>query len=283
MPLVSDRYGKGRVRVMRACRDGDAHLVSELEVSVMLQGAFAPAYTGADNTTVIATDSIKNLVYVVAGEVPAASPEAFVAALAERFLSGYPQVRSVEVAARDAGWVRLIERGRAHPHAFLRDGNGVRVARAEATRDGVALSSGVAGLTLMKTGGSGFAGFVRDAVTTLAETTDRLCATSMDATWAWARLPDGPGAENDAIVATLVGVFANTDSASLQDSLYRMGEEVLATRPSVARLDLACPNKHFIPVDLARLGASSAGEVYVATDEPYGQIECSVARAAAGR
>ena len=137
----------------------------------------------------------------------------------------------------------------------------------------------MADFAFLKSGGSGFAGFVRDENTTLPDVADRLCGTSMDATWVWTAMPEDPAAENEAVLATLLDVFANTFSASLQDSLYRMGEAVLRTRPMISRLDLACPNKHFIPVDLAKFGPHTAvGDVYVATDEPYGQIECSVAR-----
>ncbi len=279
MPLVGNRYGKGRVRVMRAVRGDGPHAVSELDVAVMLEGAFAASYTDADNTDVVATDSIKNLVYVVAAEHPGASAEAFVAAIAARFLARYRQVSSVSVTARDARWIRLAGSAGPHPHAFLRDGNGVRVARADATRDATTLSSGVSGFSFLKSGGSGFRGFVRDEITTLPEVDDRLCGTSMDATWLWRAMPDDPARENDAVLATMLDVFADTFSASLQDSLYRMGEAVLRARPLVERLDLSCPNKHFIPVDLAKLGSGpGAGDVYVATDEPFGQIECSVAR-----
>ena len=73
MPLVGNRYGKGRVRVMRAVRGDGPHAVSELDVAVMLEGAFAASYTDADNTDVVATDSIKTRGYVVAAEQPGAS------------------------------------------------------------------------------------------------------------------------------------------------------------------------------------------------------------------
>ena len=66
MPLIKNRYGKGRVRVMRIHRDGDRHEVSQLSVKAMIEGDFARAYTHADNSTSVATDTIKNIVNVVA-------------------------------------------------------------------------------------------------------------------------------------------------------------------------------------------------------------------------
>ena len=53
---------------MRIHRDGDRHEVSQLSVKAMIEGDFARAYTHADNSTSVATDTIKNIVNVVAGE-----------------------------------------------------------------------------------------------------------------------------------------------------------------------------------------------------------------------
>src|SRR4029450_5079001 len=41
VPLIKNRYGKGRVRVMRIHRDGDRHEVSQLDVRAMIEGDFA--------------------------------------------------------------------------------------------------------------------------------------------------------------------------------------------------------------------------------------------------
>ena len=51
MPLIKNKYGKGRVRVMRIHRDGDTHEVSQLNVKAMIEGDFARAYTEGDNST----------------------------------------------------------------------------------------------------------------------------------------------------------------------------------------------------------------------------------------
>ena len=68
MPLIKNRYGKGRVRVMRIHRDGERHEVSQLNVKAMVEGDFARTYTDADNSNTISTDTIKNVVNVVARE-----------------------------------------------------------------------------------------------------------------------------------------------------------------------------------------------------------------------
>ena len=81
MPLIHDTYGKGGVRVMRVAR-GVRHEVRELAVDIMLEGGFAAAFTAADNGAVVATDTLKNLAYVVALQNLDADAEPYGRALA---------------------------------------------------------------------------------------------------------------------------------------------------------------------------------------------------------
>lgn len=277
MPLIQDRYGKGRVRVMRVHQVGERHEVRELTVQTMLEGDFAAAYTIHDNREVIATDTIKNITYIVAGEMPDASAEVFAAALGARFLERYPQVTRATVTTHETRWLRATFGGEPHPHSFVLDGNGTPYAKVDTRRNSVAITSGIVGYTFMKATQSGWVGYVQDEYTTLPETEDRLTATAMDATWTWLRAPADYPAANDAILRTMLEVFATTYSHSVQDSLLRMGEAALAAVPELDQLVLACPNKHYLPFNLGRFGGTSTG-VLIPTDEPHGQIECVVGR-----
>jgi urate oxidase len=64
----------------------------------------------------------------------------------------------------------------------------------------------------------------------------------------------------------------------VQDSLYRMGEAALAAVPELESISLACPNKHYLPINLKPFDMSSDNRVFTPTDEPHGQIECVVGR-----
>ena len=66
MALIASTYGKGRVRVMRVARGEERHEARELDIHVMLTGGFDAAFTAADNSACISTDTMKNLVNVVA-------------------------------------------------------------------------------------------------------------------------------------------------------------------------------------------------------------------------
>lgn len=278
MPLISNRYGKGRVRVMRVHREGDYNEVRDLSVQIMLEGDFGRAYTGADNTTSVATDTIKNIAYIVARENLQAEAEVFAQALAQRFLERYEQVASVRVTTEETRWSRASFGVTPHPHSFTLDGNGKPTAEVVATRQGAAVTSGIAGYTFLKSTQSGWVDYVMDEYTTLAPTADRIAATAMDANWTWRAAPASYERAHATVLGTMLHVFATTYSHSVQDSLYRMGEAALAAVPELATVQMACPNKHYIQMNLDRFGLSSDNTVFIATDEPHGQIECHVGR-----
>ena len=278
MPLIHQTYGKGRVRVMRVFREGPYNEVRDLSVQAMLDGDFADAYIKGDNSKVVATDTIKNIVNIVAREEVRASSEVFAQKLAARFLSRYAQVERATITCHETRWSRATVDGAPHPHHFLLDGNGKATARIVATRDATTTVSGVAGFTFMKSTESGWVKYWDDEYTTLPETMDRIVASAMDAHWTWNAEPADYPAANAAILQAMLKVFATTYSRGVQDSLLRMGEAALAQIPQLETITMACPNKHYIPIDLARFGASSDNMVFTATDEPHGQIECTVGR-----
>lgn len=250
----------------------------ELTASVMLEGDFAAAYTAGDNRSSIATDTMKNIVNVLAHENPSADNETFVGIVAASFLDRYPQVERAEITAHETRWTRLAIDGHPHGHAFTLDANGRPYAQVSATRSGVTTLSGITGYTFMKTTESGWSDFHADSYRTLPDTDDRIAATSMDAIWTWERAPSDYAATNARVLDTALAVFATTYSRSIQDSLYRMGEAVLAAVPELREIRFACPNKHYIPINLAPLGITTGGTVFLPTDEPHGQIEAVVAR-----
>ena len=57
-----------------------------------------------------------------------------------------------------------------------------------------------------------------------------------------------------------------------------MGTAALEVCPEIARIELAMPNKHYLPVDLSRFGRENKNELFTPTDEPHGQIEATVTR-----
>ncbi len=278
MTLVNNTHGKGRVRVMRVNKVGDRYDVRELTVHAMLKGDFSRAFTHADNAQVISTDTVKNVVNIVARENMALGTELFCQAVAQRFLDAYVQVEEASITAHETKWSRLSVDGAPHPHSFLLDGNGKPFATVVATRAGMTTTSGIAGFTFMKCTQSGWSNYLKDPYTTIKQTDDRIAATSMEASWRWQSAPADYDAANATLLTTMLDVFATTYSHSVQDSLFRMGEAALATIPELLDITMACPNKHYLLINLAPFGLDNDNQVFVPTDEPHGQIECTVGR-----
>lgn len=278
MRFVRQRYGKANVRVLRVQRTGNRHEVRESRVTVTLDGAFSRAYTAADNSAVVATDTMKNLVNVLALAHPDATNEAFALAVAQRFMERYEQVSEASVRVEETTWSRMRIDGVEHPHGFVRGEGGTPFASAVVTRTSRRIEAGFRDFAIMKTTGSGFVDFVQDEYTTLPPTADRILATRMAAVW---RFP-GDGGDYGTVAGeireALLRVFATTYSHSVQDSLYRMGEAALAAAPAVDEITLSMPNVHYLPIDLSPFGQDARGALFLPTDEPNGQIEVTLRR-----
>ena len=270
------------MRVLRVQRAQPRHEVREARVTVALDGDFARAYTAADNSSVVPTDTMKNLINVLAAEHVAAANEPFALAIAQCFLDRYRQVSEAQVEVEETVWSRMPIGGQPHDHSFVRSESGTPFARVIATRSTREIVGGVRGLAIMKTTGSGFVDYAQDEYTTLPPTTDRILATRMAAAWRFAGGGLGDGGDYDAVAAAIreaaLRVFATTYSHSVQDSLYRMGEAALAAAPAVAEITLSMPNVHYLPIDLSAFGRDASGTLFLPTDEPNGQIEATLRR-----
>jgi urate oxidase len=278
MKLTSHRYGKSRVRVMKIIRDGSTDTVKELDVAVALEGDFESSYTSGDNHLVVATDTMKNTVNVLAHRHLGIETEPFAKTLARHFLAQYPQVKAVTVTAHERLWGRLTVEGAPHPHSFVNSQQARPFTKVAATGDATTVESGIADLLILKSTGSGFAGFPRCELTTLPETDDRIFATSLTATWEWRTEPASYHSASQAITGALLECFASNFSPSVQTTMFQMGEAALAACPEIARIHLAMPNKHCLLINLKSFGIENRNEVFVPTDEPHGQIEAAVAR-----
>ncbi len=279
--LIDHRYGKSRVRVLKVLRDGATHTIKELDVAVTLSGDFDSSYTEpkGDNSKVVATDTMKNTVNVLAHEHLGRESERFAVVLGEHFLRCHPQVQRVRIKLAERLWGRMRIDGHAHPHSFIQAESAQPFVRLELASGSPELVSGIRDLLILKSTGSGFEGYPRCEFTTLPETKDRIFATSLEATWRWAAEPVNYEAANGAIVTAMLKPFAENYSPSVQTTLYEMGAAALAACPEISEITLAMPNKHCLLINLQPFGRENHNEVFVPTDEPYGQIEATIARA----
>jgi urate oxidase len=274
-------YGKARVRLVRVARGADRHDLADLTVDVALEGDFEAAYARGDNTGMVATDTMRNAVYALAQGEPVEHVERFGLRLVEHFVTAGPSVSRARVHLASHPWERLpTADGAPHEHAFQRAGGGDRVATVSGDGTTAEIEAGIDGLVVLKTTGSGWAGFERDAHTTLPETGDRIMATEIAARWAYRDADvDFTAAWHD-VRRVVLAAFADHFSPSVQFTLHRMGEAVLEARPEVQRVSLRLPNRHHLLYDLGRFGLPNDHEIFEATDAPYGVIEGTVQRGA---
>lgn len=275
--LVTNRYGKAAIRLVRVARDADGHRLRDLTVAIALEGAFEAAHTDGDNSMVIATDTMKNTAYAFAKDHLDGSIEDYGRALAEHFLAA-PQVDAATVNIRAHQWTAIDVAGTPAPDAFVRGGEGTRVATVTATPGGTSVEAGVEDLVVMKTTRSAFSGFPRDRYTTLPETDDRLMATKITAIWRYGSPDLDADATFEAVRSTLLEVFADHDSPSVQTSIWIMARAILERHDEVEEVRMVLPNLHHWLVDLSPFGLVNDREIYTPTTEPHGLIEATVRR-----
>jgi urate oxidase len=275
--LGANRYGKAAIRLVRVVRGEGPHRLRDLTVAIALEGDFTSAHVDGDNALVVATDTMKNTAYAFAKQHLDESLEGYGRALADHFL-GFEQVERASVSIREHGWIPIpTPRGPAND-AFMRAGSGTRVATIVAGLGGTTIEAGIEDLVVMKTARSAFSGFPRDEYTTLADTDDRIMATKVTAIWRYGS-PDLASDElHGAVQATLLDVFADHHSPSVQTSIWLMARAILERHAEVDEVRMALPNLHHWRVDLSPFGMENDNEIFVATTEPHGLIEATVRR-----
>jgi urate oxidase len=270
--LGANSYGKSGIRLVTVARSDGRHDVRDVTVAVRFEGEFEAAHVAGDNSDVLPTDTMKNTVYALAKGSADREIEDFGLLLSDHFLLENSQVSRVEISMEERLWDRIGE------SAFEGSSSERRTARVSRARGGASVESGLKNLLILKSAKSGFSGFKRDRFTTLKDTSDRILATALTAVWTHASAA-GPFAGSwDAVRKTLLESFAAHDSASVQHTLYAMGEAALDEHAGLSQIRLTMPNKHHLLVDLSPFGVKNENEIFVATEEPYGLLEATVTR-----
>jgi urate oxidase len=276
--LVQNFYGKSRIRLTKLNRRPDRHELLELSVDINLEGKFEDTYTTGDNSLVVATDSMKNTVYVLGAKYDFDSIESFAKILAAHFLTEYKHVEGVNISITEDLWQRIELEGKPHPHAFFGAGAEKRSVSLKASRTASTIESGIDNLRVVKTTNSAFLGFIRDQYTTLPDAKDRIFGTAVSARW----LHDSEGADFNAgyhaVRQAVLEIFATHNSLSVQQTLHEIAQTALARCLSIKSITLTMPNQHRIPFNLEPFGLENRNEIFITTDEPYGLISASIAR-----
>ena len=282
-PLVEHNHGKAKVKILKVDRSKDAHKVYEYTVATKLffEG-YSRVFTNNDNSDLVATDTQRNTVYVVAKRTRANSPEQFAIDICEHFLKEYPLLEAVEVEADQVLWERS---GGSHIHAFLKNAPETASTKVRLERGGKAhVTSYIKGMTVLKTTLSGFEDYLMDEYTLLAPTAERCLSTELDATWTYTYDTRDFNAIRQTLREQLIlGLFGPPQtgvySVSLQATVYDAACLILSKCSQIESIAISTPNKHYIPfTQLNQLGEKFEDDIFVPIDAPSGSIYCKVAR-----
>lgn len=306
--LANAIYGKDKVRVFRVVRNGPIHDVVEYNVKALLQGDIETSYTQADNSVVVPTDTVKNTTYLIAKESPhVLDPVLFALHLGIHFVTTYPHISKSQISIESLKWSRIALPGKpeGHQHSFVRDGEEKETV--EVWVDGTAgkdklsatIKAGIKDLLVLKSSGSSFEGFIQDEFTTLKPVSDRIFSTAVEAEYklsvpasemvSIAKLGELGKSMGYRTIANNVKdatmeIFALDDSASVQATLYKTAERVLAENKDVVDITYKLPNKHYIPVDMSyykntqNITPPEKAEVFTPVAAPSGFIEATITR-----
>ena len=193
---------------------------------------------------------------------PVSPPELFASIVAAHFPATYKHISGARCSVIQHKWTRIIVDGQPHKHSFLRDGEDVRVAKSYFQRNkGFQITSGLENLLVLKSTGSAFHGHIKDKYTTLPDVYDRIFSTEVTANYNWRpfkKLEDikrdvaGFDAAFEGVKETTLSTFATDDSASVQATMYKMCQLILAKFKHVDNVSYALPNKHYFGIDMSK-------------------------------
>ena len=204
--FIDRKYGKYWVKLLHVNREGDKHSIREYEVNTLLTLDSDKDYTHVrnflvkrkltnpdlvilqgDNSDIIATDSQKNTVYLLAKKHGVDNPERFAILIAKHFLQTYSWVNRAEITVEALNWERVRD---DHVHAFVAIPKYTRWAQVVMKRNWTApkVTAGLKGLRLLKTTKSGFVNFVQDGYRSLPDQKDRIMSTIVEAKWTYGNI-----------------------------------------------------------------------------------------------
>jgi len=223
----------------------------------------ASRYTQADNSVVVPTDTQKQTTYIIAKQNPVNPPEVYAAILGAHFVEKYKHIHVANLTVTVHKWTRMTIAGKPHPHSFLRDGAETRIVEAVVREgQGITIRSSIKGLLVLKSTGSAFYGYdTTDEFTILPETTDRILSTEVECGWKWKTFNDVAAVKAagdkfnpawDAAKDITLETFATESSPSVQATMYKMSEQILAAVPLAEQIDYTLPNKHYFEISMSR-------------------------------
>ncbi|TDG48395.1 hypothetical protein AWZ03_005140 [Drosophila navojoa] len=301
--ITNKGYGKDAVKVMHINRKGPVHSIQELEVGTHLKLYSNKDYMQGNNSDVVATDSQKNTVYLLAKKHGIESPEKFALLLASHFLKTYPHVEQAHVHVEAYPWQRMEQehgqakngdskpncRRKLHNHAFIFTPTAMHYCDVILSQNDPkqTVMSGIKDLRVLKTTQSSFVNFVDDEFRTLADQHDRIFSTVVECSWEYSETQSVDFLRawqtvKDIVLRNFAGdPSVGIPSPSVQHTLYLSEKQVLDVLPQVSVISMTMPNKHYFSFDtkpFQKLVPGENNEVFIPIDKPHGTIYAQLSR-----
>lgn len=263
--------------MLRIMRRGDRHDPKELVVSFRFEGDFAAAFREGRSDGLPPGETLKNLVHRTAREYGAGEIEEFGLALCDRVLKEHHAISRARIDITEQSWARLEAGGRLQGQTFVAGAPELKTAVVTSNGTKVAVVSGIAGLSVMRT-----AGFASRADLTsddgVADGVQRLLVGELTAKWTYASADVTFRPYRQGVRAAVVETFAWHASHSVQHTLYGIADVVLATYQEIADVTLALHERPYRPADMFSDGIDNPDDLFVALEEPLGVVEVTVER-----
>ncbi|XP_057230821.1 uricase-like [Malurus melanocephalus] len=285
LEVLNCEYGKNTIKFLRLHKEGKKEFVKEVEVCAHLRLTSPQEYLDGNNSLVIPTDTIKNIVLVLAKKNGIPSLEQFAIDICNHFMTTFCQVGYVKAYVQEVPWQRLHEDGVPHIHSFICVPDGIRFCEAEQCRNGPLLVfAGIKDLKLMKTTQSGFEGFYKNEHTTLPERHDRILCGELFCKWSYGECKDFDfNCIWKKIRECILEAFAGPPdcgeySPSYQKTVNCIQMHVLSRVSQVQVIEVVLNNTFYNVVDMKNLGLTNDKEVLVPVEAPYGSCACTLGR-----
>ncbi|EDV31372.1 uncharacterized protein Dana_GF15322 [Drosophila ananassae] len=312
--ITDHGYGKDAVKVLHVSRKGPVHTIQEYEVGTHLKLYSKKDYYQGNNSDIVATDSQKNTVYLLAKKHGVESPEKFAILLAQHFLNKYSHVEEAHVHVEAYPWQRVcqdetkananglapvgnqgscnfssIDNRSLHNHAFIFTPTAQHYCDVVARRTDPkqTVITGIKGLRVLKTTQSSFVNFVNDEFRSLPDQYDRIFSTVVDCSWEYSSTDNldflrAWQTVKNIILRNFAGdPQVGISSPSVQHTLYLSERQVLDVLPQVSVISMTMPNKHYFNFDtkpFQKIAPGDNNEVFIPVDKPHGTIYAQLAR-----
>eukprot|EP00099_Drosophila_melanogaster_P013877 NP_476779.1 urate oxidase [Drosophila melanogaster] len=312
--ITDHGYGKDAVKVLHVSRNGPVHAIQEFEVGTHLKLYSKKDYYQGNNSDIVATDSQKNTVYLLAKKHGIESPEKFALLLARHFINKYSHVEEAHVHVEAYPWQRVcqeetrtnvngkcengvqgncdfssIDNRSLHNHAFIFTPTALHYCDVVIRRTDPkqTVITGIKGLRVLKTTQSSFVNFVNDEFRSLPDQYDRIFSTVVDCSWEYSDTENldflrAWQTVKNIIIRNFAGdPQVGVSSPSVQHTLYLSERQVLDVLPQVSVISMTMPNKHYFNFDtkpFQKIAPGDNNEVFIPVDKPHGTIYAQLAR-----